>query len=177
VALDALADDWRPATFTHYDVRWDNILVGQGETGRTQLRLVDWEAACLGDPDWDLGCLFAEYVSHWLGSIPFTTAASAADYVRFAQYPLGDAQRAVRSAWASYADRLDIPTVDRYDRLRRATRYVGSRLVERALELDKQSAVMSVVAVCHLQMAAGILADPDAAVTDLLRLPADGCHR
>jgi aminoglycoside phosphotransferase (APT) family kinase protein len=170
-ALDALADDWRATTFTHCDMRWDNILVGRQEAGRARLRLVDWETARIGDPDRDLGCLFAEYVSHWLWSIPLTTATAAADHARLARYPLEAAQRAMRSAWASYADRLGIRAVDRPDRLRRATRFVGLRLIERALELDQQSAVMSVAAVCHLQTAAGILSDPDCAVTGLLGLP------
>jgi len=164
-ALDALADDWEPAAFTHDDVRWDNIVIAAKEAGAAPLRLVDWEAAGFGDPDWDVGCLFAEYLSHWLASIPLTTAATAADHIHLARYPLHEAQRAIQSAWACYVDQLGISAARRRNRLRRATRYVGSRLVQRALELDQQSTAMSVAAACHLQVAAQILADPDSAVT------------
>lgn len=172
-ALDALVADWRPSAFAHHDIRWDNLLVTRTTAGRTALRLVDWETAGVGDPDHDVGSLFAEYLSHWLQSIPFTSAGAAGDDARFARFPVDAMQRAVRSAWAGYADTLRLPPDERADRVVRSTRHAGARLVQRALELDQDAAAMSVLAVCHLQVAARIMADPRSAAAGLLGLDAE----
>jgi len=171
-ALDELSDDWRQEAFTHHDIRWENILTCRAARKRTpSLWIVDWETAGLGDPAWDLGCLFAEYLSHWLSSIPVASAGDVTEYLALASYPLEAAQQAIVSAWTGYSRRLKSNSINHTERLRRVTKYLGSRLVQRALELDQRWATPTVEAVCHLQVGARTLADPDAALTALLGIP------
>jgi aminoglycoside phosphotransferase (APT) family kinase protein len=176
IALDTLAADESSDAFTHQDVRWDNVLLARTAQGRlTGLRLVDWEGAALGDPAWDVGCLFAEYLSHWVGSIPLTTIETVAQHVELATFSLESAQRSIAAAWAGYASSSALGPLDARHRLRRATRYVGYRLLQRALEMDQRSPVVSLAAACHVQIGARILAEPDRAMTELLGFPsADG---
>jgi len=172
VALDNLATDEASDAFTHQDVRWDNVLVARTAKGRlTGLRLVDWEGAVVGDPAWDVGCLFAEYLSHWVGSIPLTTIETVAQHVKLATFSLESAQRSIAASWAGYASSRTLGPVDAQHCLRRATRYVGYRLLQRALEMDQLSPVVSLVAACHVQLGARILAESDRAMTELLGFP------
>jgi aminoglycoside phosphotransferase (APT) family kinase protein len=177
-ALDDLEYEWRPETLIHDDIRWDNFVIARSvQSPRSILQLVDWESATVGDPDWDLGCLFAEYISHWLVSIPTTRASAAAENLGLARYPIDAAQHAVSRAWASYVGELRLTGRTAAWRLRRASRYVGLRLVERALELDQRAASCTVAAVCHLQVGARILADPDHAAGALLGVERAGRQR
>jgi aminoglycoside phosphotransferase (APT) family kinase protein len=174
-ALDEQAARTADEAFTHGDVRWDNILVARDGDGRfAGLRLVDWESAGVGDPGWDIGCLLAEYVSHWICSVPFTTATTAAADAALARVPLESAQAAIAAAWAGYIMRRGAGCADGPTCLRRVTRHAGHRLLHRALELDQYSTDVSLAAVCHVQVGARMLAEPDVASTALLGLPITG---
>ena len=173
-AIDDLAAGESREAFTHHDVRWDNVLVARTAQGRlTDLRLVDWEGAAVGDPDWDVGCLFAEYLSHWVGSIPLTTTETAAQHIGLATFSLASAQRAIAAVWAGYTGGR-VRGSDDVRRLRRATGYVGYRLMQRALEIDQRSALVSLVAACHVQLGARILTHPDRAMTELMGFSSAG---
>ena len=174
-ALDVQAARTAGEAFTHGDVRWDNVLVARDSAGRSAgLRLVDWESAGIGDPGWDLGCLLAEYVSHWICSVPFTLAATAAADAAHARVSLRSTQAAIAAAWAGYISRRGAECADGPTCLRRVTLHTGHRLVHRALELDQYSSDVSLAAVCHVQVGAKTLAQPDVAATALLGLPVTG---
>lgn len=169
-ALDELAADHTADAFVHGDIRWPNLLVARDPGGRpTGLRLVDWESAGVGDPDWDIGCLLAEYVSHWIDSVPLTSAATAAADAALARVPLAATQAAIAAAWSGYLARRGAERVDG-STLQRVTRHAAHRLLHRALEIDQVSPDVSLAAVCHVQVGARMLADPDAASTQLLGL-------
>ena len=114
---------------------------------------------------------FAEYLSHWVGSIPLTTIETVAQHVKLATFSLESAQRSIAASWAGYASSRTLGPVDAQHCLRRATRYVGYRLLQRALEMDQLSPVVSLVAACHVQLGARILAESDRAMTELLGFP------
>jgi hypothetical protein len=55
VALDRLRRDWRASALVHGDVKCSNVLVREDGAGSpTQVVVVDWEMAQLGDPSWDV---------------------------------------------------------------------------------------------------------------------------
>jgi aminoglycoside phosphotransferase (APT) family kinase protein len=136
--------------------------------------LVDWESAGVGDPGWDVGCLLAEYVSHWIYSIPFTTAAATAADAALARVPLASAQTAISAAWTAYTTHAGAGGADGRTNLRRVIRHAAHRLLHRALELDGGSSEVSLAAACHVQVGARMLAEPDVAATTLLGIPAYG---
>ncbi|OXM55619.1 aminoglycoside phosphotransferase family protein [Amycolatopsis alba] len=53
----ALHRTWQPRSLLHFDLRDDNVLFATGD-----LRVIDWEFACLGDPAYDVGHLITQFV-------------------------------------------------------------------------------------------------------------------
>jgi aminoglycoside phosphotransferase (APT) family kinase protein len=68
--LDAVAADRRAGTLIRGDFKWDKCLVlpSRRRTARS-VKLVDWEFARLGRPEWDVGSAFANHLSWWVSSI------------------------------------------------------------------------------------------------------------
>lgn len=62
-ALESLAEEWRPRSLVHGDLRFSNILRGEDRSGEPALMLVDWELAGGGDPGWDTGWILAELLA------------------------------------------------------------------------------------------------------------------
>jgi aminoglycoside phosphotransferase (APT) family kinase protein len=63
-ALERLAEEWRPLSFVHGDLRLSNILVGNHRrSNNPELALVDWELAGRGDAAWDAGWVLAEVLA------------------------------------------------------------------------------------------------------------------
>lgn len=65
-SLDRLRDNWRTDSIIHNDVKWDNCVLCTPEGGRARsnLKIVDWEFACLGDSCWDAGACSAPFWDH-----------------------------------------------------------------------------------------------------------------
>src|SRR5258708_21583969 len=66
--LDRIREMRRAAqwsSFTHGDVRWNNVLVDE----QGAIRLIDWEAAGIGDPAWDVACAFEGWLSRGLETL------------------------------------------------------------------------------------------------------------
>jgi hypothetical protein len=51
-----LKSSWRAGTLIHRDIRLGNLLVNQRDPD--DCMLIDWDLAAIGDPLWDLACLF-----------------------------------------------------------------------------------------------------------------------
>ena len=97
--LDSLRREWRTEALIHYDIRWDNCLVSTPSATKRKsgLKIVDWELAGVGDPCWDVGSVFNDYLSCWLLSIPITGETPPDRYPELARYPLNKMQPAIRS--------------------------------------------------------------------------------
>lgn len=171
-ALDALCRDWREDALIHSDARWDNFLViGADRPPREMtVKLVDWEMAGAGDPCWDVGTIFGEYLSFWLVSSPAVRDIAPEDVVRFAPFPLRRIQPAIRAFWRSYAREmgLDGPESDTW--CLRAVRYAGARLIQTAYERMLGTARVTEEAVYLLQLSANILERPLDAAAKLFGL-------
>ena len=123
--LEQLLSEWRNDALIHYDIKWDNCIVfTQSASGRkTGLKIVDWELTCLGDPCWDVGSVFNDYLSHWLFSIPITGETPPEQFLDLALYPLEKMHPAIRSFWQSYSRRMNLDTAAANEWLLRAVRY------------------------------------------------------
>lgn len=60
-ALLAVEASWLPQVVLHGDLRSENVLVDNG-----RISIVDWEAVQLGPRAWDLACVIAMVLLHWL---------------------------------------------------------------------------------------------------------------
>jgi aminoglycoside phosphotransferase (APT) family kinase protein len=171
--LDLLQLQWKATTLIHNDVRWDNCLVfAAPNTGRvTRLKLVDWELSGAGDPLWDVGCAFSEYLAFWLTSIPITGDAPPDRYLHLSRHPIEQMQPAIRSLWESYLLRVGIDPAESMELLQLAVRYAAARLVQSAFERTQHSAWVTSDVICLLQLGLNILQEPNEAATTLLGIP------
>ena len=171
--LDGLRQGWRSEMLIHGDLRWDNCIVFRRSATwpKSSLRLVDWEFARIGDPCWDVGSVFGEYLGFWLLSIPIATAFASDRSGELSQFPLGRMQPAMRSFWRSYARRMDLDSPTSEEWLLRAVQYGAVRLIETACEQMHTATQLTGNVVCLLQLSMNILQRPREAIVQLLGIP------
>jgi len=170
--LDELRGEWSAQAFIHYDIKWSNLIVTPpGAGGKRQLKIVDWELAGLGDPCWDVGSVFGEYLSFWLSSIPITGEEPPDRFIELARYPLGKMQPALRSFWQSYVWRMGLDAATSYQWLVRAVKYGAARLVQTAFEGGQGSTQLTGNVICSLQLGLNMLDRPQEAAVHLLGIP------
>ena len=159
--LRELAETWSASSLVHYDLRWENCIRSRlpSSRERARLRIVDWELAGLGDPCWDLGCVFAEYVAFWLTSVPTPSGRSASDLSALALFPLDRVQPAIGALWSAYAG-ADASASQRNATLLPSVQFCGARLAQIALEQMQSSVRLTRTAVCLLQVGLNLLSRP-----------------
>jgi Phosphotransferase enzyme family len=170
-ALDELFDTWEPDALVHNDLRWDNCVRHRRRPGdRSDLKLIDWEFADLGEAAYDVGTVFAEYLSFWLRWVPMSNTSQPGDHLASAAVPLDRIQPSIRAFWESYVDyaRLAPPAAGRL--LLRAVRFCGVRLIHTAYEQLMGISELSTHAVALLQLADNVLDRPAEASRHVLGL-------
>ena len=167
--VDALTEEWRPSCLVHFDVKGDNILLSAKRRARSGW-LIDWELAALGDPAWDVGSMFADYLGVWLWSIPITGEHPPAHYLSLARFPLTGIQPALRAFWQSYRQVRGLTGMAATAFLLAATRYCAIRLIQRVHEQTREAIDLLANTICQLQLSWNILQEPELACVHLLGL-------
>jgi thiamine kinase-like enzyme len=172
LVLTSLRQTWQPRAWVHYDIKWENILMLPPlPKRRSQLKLVDWELAGLGDPCWDVGAVFGEYLSFWLLSMPISGSDPLDRFMEHARYPLAAIQPALRRFWQVYAQQMAFDEGTAYQWLERAVLYCAARLLQTAVEQSQVAAQPTASAFGLLQLSLNILQRPQEAVVHLLGIP------
>jgi aminoglycoside phosphotransferase (APT) family kinase protein len=171
-ALEDMRRKWRRDRFIHHDMRWDNVLVTRTTGGKAALKLIDWEAAGLGDPGWDLGGILGDYLACWITSIPLTGHDTPDRYLGLARYPLGAIAPAMRAFWDAYVAAADLTEAQTSELLTATARYTGLRLMEMALEHVQHQPDCNMTAVTLVQVGVNIVTRPEHAASVLLSLAA-----
>ena len=174
--LDGLFQDWRVETLIHFDLKWNNWLIAGYSAGgqKARLKIVDWELAGRGDPCWDLGSVFSEYLSLWLLSIPATGDLPPDKFPELARYPLNRMQPAMCSFWGSYVRRMNLDVSRSNEWLLRSVKYAAARLVQTAFERTQMAMQPTGNIICFLQLSLNILQRPEEAIVHLLGMPLQG---
>ncbi len=167
--IDALTKEWRPSCLVHFDVKGDNILLSAKRGARSGW-LIDWELAALGDPAWDVGSMFADYLGVWLWSIPITGEHQPAHYLSLARLPLTRFQPALRAFWKSYRLVRGLTGRAASAFLLAATRYCAVSLIQRVHEQTREAAELLSTTICQLQLSWNILQEPELTCVHLLGL-------
>jgi hypothetical protein len=134
------------------------------------LKLIDWELACLGDPRWDIGSALGNYLSLWLQSIPITGVASLSQSAEMAKCPLSRIQPAIRACWDTYVTRRGLVGEAAERLLVETVGFAAARLIQTAYEAAQGSNWLTTGSVLHLQVALNMLTSPREAVTHLYGL-------
>jgi aminoglycoside phosphotransferase (APT) family kinase protein len=174
--LDEIRACWKYEALAHHDLKWDNVIVlpAPGSNRLSRVKLIDWEAAGPGDPSWDIGSIFSQYLSFWLFSIPVTGDVPPERFPELARFPLDKMWPAIARFWRAYTSerRLDPRSTD--ELLLRTVSSTGARLVQTALEVTQGAMQMTSNVVLHLQLSQNILERPLEASAHLLGLSLGG---
>jgi aminoglycoside phosphotransferase (APT) family kinase protein len=157
--LNDLRQDWQAEAFIHRDIKWDNCIVfARSNSGRkTRVKIVDWEFAGPGDPCWDAGSVFSNYLSFWLLSIPITAEEPPDRFLELSRYPLERMQPAMRAFWQAYVQGMALDIITAQQWLLRATRYGAARLIQTGFEHMQKSTHLPGNLICLLQLSLNIL--------------------
>lgn len=171
--LDAVRSVWSPSAVIHHDVKWDNLIIPRDpKSGRAgEVKLIDWEGAVQGDPCWDVGSVFSNFLSSWLFSIPITGQSPPENFPKLARLPLERMRPAIRWFWESYVKSAGLDRRSARSRLLRSVECAGARLVQTAFEAAQVSASLNGAIVLHLQLAQNVLDRTVEAAVQLLGLP------
>jgi len=178
--LDQLYHEWHASCLIHGDIRAENFLIPVPlAQSKRRVKLVDFEFAGTGDPAWDTGCIFAEYLGFWLFSTPVMAANQVHRFIHLAECPLQNIQPSLRSFWAQYARCMALDGSESEQFVLRAVRFSALRLIVSAFEMSVHLSSLNAYVLCLVQVAMNILAQPEKAAIELfgLALP-DGplCH-
>jgi hypothetical protein len=166
--FNSLESTWRIETVIHGDIRWDNIMILHSPNNEsTKIKLIDWEFARLGDPAWDIGSVFHDFITFWLYSLHVR---------RKEQNPLQRIQSNIRAFWQSYSRACRINDAEYNDFLFRSTRYCAIRLLQRVYESSFDEAELSEISLQTVQLSANIISNIGMAITYLLGIPLRGNH-
>ncbi|MCG9889729.1 MAG: aminoglycoside phosphotransferase family protein [Thermosynechococcaceae cyanobacterium MS004] len=169
--LDALSQSWQQTALIHGDIKFENFIVHRVPSRRkTQLKLVDWEFAGIGDPCWDIGSVFSTYLRLWILSIPITGEVPPTEFAKLAEYPLEKMQGAIAIFWQTYCHQMAFTSIEADGYLLKSVQLGAARLIQSALELTDLGRLTSTV-VCLLQLSLNILQKPERAATQLLGIP------
>lgn len=171
--FNKLCLDWRADAIIHSDIKLDNCIVfTQSPSGRkTRLKIIDWEMASVGDPCWDVGSVFSDYLSYWLLSIPMIGEKPSEHFVDLARYPLERMQPVIKAFWYSYVMQMKLDTSASCQWLLRAVKYGAARLVQTAFESMQTSMQLAGNIICFLQISLNIFKRPQEASSQLLGIP------
>lgn len=167
--LSELKKDWSPGSLIHTDIKGSNCLARTGSGDRlTRVSIVDWELATLGDPLWDVGSAFADYLASWVYSIPIMSDTPVERFPQLARYRLTDIQPAIKRFWDAYSTGRGFNDTAAADAILGSVKYAAARLAQTAFEETQSKIALSGTALCLLQLSWNILKRPTEAVARLL---------
>ena len=162
-ALDRLAEEWRPSTLMHGDLKWDNLVSHpNGSPESKGLKLIDWELADIGDPLWDAGAVFHAYLVCWLLSLPQEAGALPPEqWLGRAGSPVEAMRPALGEFWRSYRRARGFGDGEVPETLYRCLRFAAARMLQTAFELAAANAQALPQAFLLVQACRNMLADPE----------------
>jgi hypothetical protein len=169
--LDDLRRDWTPDTLIHNDLKGDNVLVASDGEDGASVRIVDWELVQIGDPAWDVGAVFRDFLDYWLLSVPLSGDLSAEQMLDGARIPLAKLHPAARAFWSGYCAAADVDRDSAGPFLVHSLRFAAARLAQGAYDLSSGTANPSNLAIVLLQLAANIMVNPEEASLTLFGIP------
>jgi hypothetical protein len=157
------ADDY---CLTHNDFKSGNCVIGKSR----RPIIVDWEFAAIGDPAWDVGCVFADFLSNWLLSMPLGSQMGTLRLPAVATQPLQTLHPAIQSFWLTYSNGRNLGGERAVSFLLRAIKCAGVKLAQTAYEMCQHTTSLSANELFFLQTSWNVLERPREALVRLFGL-------
>ena len=146
------------------------MLCRKGDEASSELKIIDWEIADIGDECWDVGAIIQAYFTFWIFSLPLNNGIGLADASASSPFETEGIKPALAAFWSSYAKSRKLDGKTSRQVLVRCISCAAARMIQTAYESIQQTPQISTHALCKLQMSMNILRDPEAAVSDLIGL-------
>ncbi|HEY9833431.1 MAG TPA: phosphotransferase [Stenomitos sp.] len=174
IAIAQLTDSIEPCCLTHNDMKLNNILLHddweqtlQEETpsGRSIIRLIDWERCSWGDPAFDVGMLIGSYLLLWLKSLVVSKSIAIEDSLRMAVTPLEQVQPSIVALASAYFSNFPEILECRPQFLHRVMQFSGLALILQIQSTLQHQKTFGNAGICMLQVAKGLLCRPEQSIT------------
>lgn len=150
---------WVSNSLIHGDIKLDNFIVLNPEhENSTQLKLVDWEMAQIGDYAWDLAGIFNDFIFWWVISMPDNL--SPEEMVQKAKFPFNKLHPAINIYWTSYCETRGFSEEDSNVLLKKVIFYSGFRVLQTSFEISSKFDAIPSIARVLLNMGKSILKNP-----------------
>lgn len=182
-SLEELYSSWQNQTLIHGDIKWDNVIVSSTATATAtedgnkgfRMNIVDWESVSMGDPAWDVGSVFQEFIRLWLSFLPATGRESAERLLGSTTFPIQKIQPEIRAFWNSYVKTSELTSSKEANELLvRSAKFCAARLVQSAYEALDSSMELSNTIVYMIQTSMNIFNRTNHAIVHLLGIPFRG---
>jgi thiamine kinase-like enzyme len=169
-ALEELFAHWSPKTLIHGDIKFDNIIVTKEKDKRKSI-ITDWEMANIGDPAWDVGSIFQEFIRSWLYALPITGTEEAQELLDMSTDSLQNMQYALRIFWNAYIQVIQKNPKETNDLLLKSSKFCAARLFQSAYEMLQLQSELNNTAVYMVQLGLNMITNVSDATIHLLGIP------
>jgi len=168
--LEELSASWNPKTLIHGDIRFDNIIITV-QNGKRRNIFTDWEMANIGDPAWDIGSIFQEFIRSWLYMLPITGTEEAQQLLEMSKDSLQSMQYALRIFWNEYIQVIQKDPYDTNELLLKSSKFCAARLIQSAYEMLHSQAELNNLATYMVQIGLNMISNISKATIHLLGIP------
>ncbi len=163
--VESFKQTWKCHTLIHGDMRLDNIITFSREN-KYETIFIDWEYATYGDPAWDVGCVFQEYLIQWIQILDTGHNYSLDQTIENSNDVLNQVLINIRQFWKSYKNSSMIK--DPLDFLKKCIFYCSARLIQTSYEIQEYSIELMNSSVLMLQLASNLVRQPKKALMWIL---------
>ena len=174
--IDAVRAAWRDDTVVHGDIKMDNVLVVDPEAERAagidRIRLIDWEMAQWGDPAWDVGSVFQDFVFWWVVSMP--QHEDHAQAAMASSFPIECLRAGAGAFWRRYSQDMDGAQADAF--LREAIDHAACRMLQTAYEIASRFDHIPAPSRMLLQAGVNLIREPERGIDAFFQLRQEHAH-
>lgn len=96
-----------PRCLIHGDIKFDNILKSRlKDRGLKKTIFIDWELCGLGDPEYDVGTIIANFVLQWIDSVELKDDEKVEDWQNRTKIPFTYLQNIISVFWFYYSNKI-----------------------------------------------------------------------
>lgn len=174
--LEEIFSNWNPQTLVHGDIKFDNIIMSLIHDEKhkkiiNKIIIVDWELAIIGDPAWDIGSIFQEFIRIWLSLLPITGTEDAEQLINLSKNSFHNMQKSLRIFWEHYCKASGKNANELNELLIKSTNFCSVRLIQSAYEMLHSQTELNNLAVYMVQISLNILVNINSAIIHLFGIP------
>lgn len=168
--LERLFASWDSRTLIHGDIKFDNIIVTVEKNTKRHI-FTDWEMASIGDPAWDIGSIFQEFIRSWLYILPITGTEEIQQLLEDSKESLQNMQYALRIFWNEYIQVIQKDPQETNELLLKSSKFCAARLIQSAYELLHSQTELNNLATYMVQIGLNMIDNVNSATIHLLGIP------